>query len=90
MTSKRQRPIKKRTIIVGKRLREWRGKQGSTVDRWLTLVKLEGITGISQGTLSDIENGLSLPSANTLIAFHEKTNLNIIYLLTGEGRKQKR
>ena len=39
---------------------------------------------ISQGSLSDIKNCKSLPSADTIAKLYQHTNLNIIWLLTGK------
>lgn len=41
--------------------------------------------GISQGSLSDIENNNALPSADTLIRIHRTTTVNIIWVLTDQG-----
>lgn len=46
--------------------------------------ELAALIGISQGSLSDIENNKSLPSAITLAKFHQRTNLNILWLLLEE------
>ncbi|MCH8933080.1 MAG: helix-turn-helix transcriptional regulator [Nitrospinae bacterium] len=40
---------------------------------------------VSQGSLSDLENDKSLPSATTLTGLCQKTDMNICWLLTGEG-----
>ncbi len=39
--------------------------------------------GISQGSLSDITNGVSSPSALTLLKIHQNSTINIIKLLKG-------
>lgn len=64
---------------VGERLRLWR-----KWSKW-TLVDLHKTIGVSQGSLSDQENNISLPSARTLTLFCLKTDLNICWLLTGIG-----
>lgn len=40
---------------------------------------------ISQGSLSDIENNKSLPSADTISKLYLYSDLNIIWLLLGKG-----
>jgi transcriptional regulator with XRE-family HTH domain len=40
---------------------------------------------VSQGSLSDLENDKSLPSATTLANLSIYTDLNIYWLLTGKG-----
>jgi len=42
--------------------------------------------GISQGSLSEQENDISLPSAKTLKGLCLKTDINIHWLLTGQGK----
>lgn len=64
---------------VGTRLKHWRKALG------FKLSDLTHLIDISQGSLSELENNLSLPSSNTLIGLHNKTDLNIIWLLTGQG-----
>lgn len=68
---------------IGKRLKTWR-KSGS-----LTLVKLGKLIGISQSSLSELENGKSLPSAGTLKGLCLNTDLNLYWLLTGEGSMRR-
>ena len=48
---------------VGERLRNWRYLRG------LKMQELSNIIGVSQGCLSDIENGKSAPSYKTLCAY---------------------
>ena len=67
-------------ISVGSRLRYWRKLSG------LRLVDMAELINVSQGSLSDLENDKSLPSSGTLIGLCQKTELNIFWLLTGEGR----
>jgi transcriptional regulator with XRE-family HTH domain len=71
------------TDNVGERLREWRKKSK------LKLLELASVIKISQGSLSDLENNKSLPSANTLASIHTHTNLNIIWLLTETGKMKR-
>lgn len=64
---------------IGKRLRAWRKSS------FLTLVEISKILGVSQGSLSEIENDKSLPSAKTLASLCLNTQINIYWLLTGQG-----
>jgi len=64
---------------VGGRLKYWR-----KVSR-LRLVDVAGLVQVSQGSLSDLENDKSLPSAATLTGLCQKTDMNLYWLLTGEG-----
>ncbi len=68
---------------VGGRLRYWR-KLSS-----LRLVDLAAAINVSQGSLSDLENDKSLPSATTLTGLCKKTDVNICWILTGEGEMIK-
>ena len=63
--------------FLGDRLRRWRK---SIPMKSFELAKL---IQISQGSLSDIENNKSLPSADTLAKLYLKTDINIIWLLVG-------
>jgi transcriptional regulator with XRE-family HTH domain len=51
--------------------------------------QLAKLIRISQGSLSDIENCKSLPSADTIAKLYQHTNLNIICLLTGKAHIRK-
>ncbi len=64
---------------VGKRLRTWR-KASS-----MKLMDLSKLIKVSQGSLSDLENDKSLPSATTLANLCMFSRLNLYWLLTGEG-----
>ena len=64
---------------VGGRLKYWR--KVST----LRLVDVAALVRVSQGSLSDLENDKSLPSAVTLTGLCQKTDMNLYWLLTGEG-----
>jgi len=64
---------------VGKRLKVWRKHSA------LKLVELSKKIRISQGSLSDLENDKSLPSATTLANLCMYSDLNIYWLLTGRG-----
>lgn len=69
---------------VGERLRLWR-----KLMMW-RLLDVKKVIGVSQGSLSDQENNISLPSANTLTQLCLKTDLNICWLLTGIGPVTKK
>lgn len=64
---------------VGKRLRTWR-KSCS-----YKLVEFSKKIGVSQGSLSDLENDKSLPSATTLTNLIIHTDVDLVWLLTGKG-----
>ena len=64
---------------TGKRLRAWRKSVP------LKLMQLSRLIKVSQGSLSDLENDKSLPSATTLANLSIYTDLNILSLLTGKG-----
>jgi len=66
-------------VTVGSRLKYWR-----KVSR-LRLVDVASLIKVSQGSLSDLENDKSLPSATTLTGLCQKTDMNLYWLLTGEG-----
>ncbi|OGW27900.1 MAG: hypothetical protein A3K09_06655 [Nitrospinae bacterium RIFCSPLOWO2_12_FULL_47_7] len=82
--------IKKMSILkeeenaAGKRLKSWRKSES------LTLMKLGALIGISQSSLSELENGKSLPSAGTLRGLCLKTDLDLYWLLTGEGSMSRK
>ena len=67
------------TKLLGSRLREWR----KTLP--LKSYQLAKLIHISQGSLSDIENNKSLPSADTIAKLYQHTRLNIIWLLLNKG-----
>jgi len=64
---------------TGKRLRAWRKSVP------LKLMELSRLIKVSQGSLSDLENDKSLPSATTLANLSLHTDLNIYWLLNGRG-----
>ena len=69
--------------FLGSRLRQWRKSLP------LKSFELAKLIKISQGSLSDIENNKSLPSADTIAKLYQHTDLNIIWLLTGGGPIKK-
>ena len=64
---------------LGTRLRQWR----NTLP--LKSYELAKLIKISQGSLSDIENNKSLPSADTIAKLYQYSDLNIIWLLLDKG-----
>lgn len=69
--------------MIGKRIREYRKHQNMTMRQLATIV------GISQGSLSDIENGHSNPSSDTILNFVRLTDISVDWLLTGSGNMLK-
>lgn len=69
--------------FLGDRLRQWRKSVH------MKSYELAKLIRISQGSLSDIENNKSLPSADTIAKIYQSTNINIIWLLTGKGPMKK-
>lgn len=65
--------------IIGDRLKFYRKVKG------LNTVTLSNLLNISQGALSGLENSKSKPSSDTLANFYKNTDINIGWLLTGEG-----
>lgn len=63
---------------IGPRMRVWRK------DEHLKGYEFAKLIGISQGSLSDIENNKSDPSAHTLVKFLTRTDVDWQWLLTGE------
>jgi len=71
--------VKENEKTAGQRLRAWRKSVP------LKLMQLSAKIKVSQGSLSDLENDKSLPSATTLANLSIYTDLNIYWLLTGKG-----
>ena len=71
--------VKENEKTTGQRLRAWRKSVP------LKLMQLSAKIKVSQGSLSDLENDKSLPSATTLANLSIYTDLNIYWLLTGKG-----
>lgn len=65
--------------FLGGRLRAYRESEG------LTLKELASLTNIAQPTLSEVENAKYDLSAEKLSHIIRNTNINPIWLLTGEG-----
>lgn len=66
---------------AGTRLRKWRKSSN------LTLCVLSRLIKVSQGSLSDLENNKSLPSADTIYKLWTLTDINIGWLLSGSEKK---
>ncbi len=64
---------------VGKRMRTFRKSTGLNVAGFAKKIR------IGLGTLSELENGISAPSAQTLANLHLYTEINIAWLLTNKG-----
>ncbi len=79
ITAIRKSDAKDEILTMGKRLRIWR-KSSS-----LNLVALSKVIHVSQGSLSDLENDNSLPSARTLANLSLYSDIDIYWLLTGKG-----
>lgn len=63
---------------IGARLVRWRKSKG------MKGYELAMVLDISQGSLSDIENGKSNPAASTIASFMENTDICVYWLLTGK------
>lgn len=66
---------------IGQRIRQVRENNS------LKTAAFAKIIGISQGSLSDIENGKTNPRASTLQNLVSSMNVDPLWLLTGEGRE---
>lgn len=71
------KPIEGSKNDIGKRLKLFRKS------RFMTLAKFAKVVFVSQGSLSELENGKSLPSATTLKNLYY-AGCDINWLLTGE------
>ena len=69
--------------MIGRRVADYRRQLRYKVGEFAKLI------GISQGSLSDIENQKTKPSADTIAAIVRKTDINPGWLLTGEGPMRK-
>ena len=79
MKTKNSEKFKK---AVGKRLRAYRKTISLNVVDFATKIK------VSQGTLSELENGISAPSAQTLANLCQITDIDIGWLLTGREKRR--
>lgn len=64
---------------TGKRLKTFR------ILRNLTLAELSELSGLSMAMISESETGKNKPSPNLMYAMNRLYNMNINWLLTGEG-----
>ncbi len=63
---------------IGERIKQQRKKIG------LTQPQVRELTGISSGTLSDIENGKTLPAALSLLKLSKALECTVDWILTGK------
>ena len=63
----------------GPRIKKWR--KGIPMKSY----ELAKLINISQGSLSDIENNNSNPSAVTIVKFYLCTDINLAWMLTGKS-----
>ena len=64
---------------IGKRLKEYRLSIGLNGKQFAEII------GISQSSLSEIETGKNKPSADTISLIVRHTDINPVWILTGEG-----
>lgn len=64
---------------IGERLRFWR------LTSMRTLLDINQMIGVSQGSLIKMEKSVSMPSSLILERLNQETDLNISWLLTGSG-----
>ena len=70
--------------MIGNRIRDYRDSKNVKIAVFAKQI------GISQGSLSDIENGKTKPSADTLAKIVRHTDIDAAWLLTGEGKKPEK
>lgn len=66
--------------MIGQRIKEYRESIG------LKVIPFANKIGIAQSTLSAIETGKSKPSAETLAQIIRNTDIDAVWLITGETR----
>jgi transcriptional regulator with XRE-family HTH domain len=71
-------------FMIGNRIRDYRDSKNVKIAVFAKQI------GISQGSLSDIENGKTKPSADTLAKIVRHTDIDAAWLLTGEGKKPEK
>ena len=69
--------------MIGERIRTYRQSKGIKVADFAKLI------GVSQGSLSDIENQKTKPSAETISALVRHTDIDARWLMTGEGEMRQ-
>ena len=70
-------------IKIGERLKQFRLASGYKT------VEFASICGISQGSLSGLENGKSYPSGETLVSLVLNTDIDLRWLLTGDSKEKR-
>lgn len=73
----------KKTVGAGPRIKAWRKKNS------ITQKGLSKILEIAQPTLSDIEAEHHDPSCETIIKFVNKTDIDVMWMLTGKTEKME-
>lgn len=79
MSTEKDKKMTSNKVFLGKRLKEVRGV------KQLKLFELASLLNMSQGYLSCVENGKRRFTQENLVLLSEKLNVNIQWLLTGEG-----
>lgn len=69
-------------IGAGPRIQQWRNSQTPR----MTAQALADLLEISQGSLSDIENGNCNPSASTIVQFDKWTDIDLMWMITGRKK----
>ncbi len=64
--------------------------QNYRLEKKLTGKQLADIIGISQGSLSELENGKREPSGKVFFGIAENTDIDLKWLLTGKSRKLRK
>ena len=72
---------KEPNLGCGQRIKRWRQSQKPPLKSF----QLAELLKISQGSLSDIENNKSNPSAPTVVKLIKYTNINVYWVLTGNS-----
>ncbi len=68
--------------MIGDRLKKYRKHKG------FNTVQFSEKLGISQGSLSGLETNKSKPSSDTIEQLYRNTDINVGWLLTGEGEME--
>lgn len=71
------------TDVIGDRLKQFR------ISKSYKVMDFSKLLGISQGSLSGLENNKSKPSAETLANLVLHTDINMKWLLTGQGSMEQ-
>lgn len=69
----------KNNIGAGPRIQQWRNSQIPH----MSAQALADLLEISQGCLTDLENGNANPSASTIVQFDKWTDIDLMWMLTG-------